>query len=164
MFAYRNTRLCSKDCICLYVCPTGATDTDNGIIDESKCISGESGCRACADACPAGAISLIPEYYPPPQVKAEAVVTAQWALVRSKVIQEEIAESIAAASDSAVTRQFAGAVVKSNRLMAEVLLAEAGYMMPQSPAVRELLTQMLTDAPADFPKAAVELLLREKTR
>ena len=26
-FAVRNLRLCTKDCLCLYVCPTGATDT-----------------------------------------------------------------------------------------------------------------------------------------
>ena len=25
--AVRNIRLCSKDCLCLYVCPTGASDT-----------------------------------------------------------------------------------------------------------------------------------------
>ena len=31
--AVRNLRLCTKDCICLYVCPTGATDTEDSIID-----------------------------------------------------------------------------------------------------------------------------------
>ena len=31
--AVRNLRLCTKDCMCLYVCPTGATDTENSIID-----------------------------------------------------------------------------------------------------------------------------------
>ena len=31
--AVRNIRLCSKDCLCLYVCPTGASDTENSIID-----------------------------------------------------------------------------------------------------------------------------------
>lgn len=25
--AVRNLRLCTKDCLCLYVCPTRATDT-----------------------------------------------------------------------------------------------------------------------------------------
>lgn len=28
-YAVRNIRLCTKDCLCLYVCPTGATDTEN---------------------------------------------------------------------------------------------------------------------------------------
>ena len=46
-YAVRNLRLCTKDCLCLYVCPTGATDTENSIIDPEKCI----GCGACAAAC-----------------------------------------------------------------------------------------------------------------
>ena len=33
MRAVRNIRLCTKDCLCLYVCPTGATDTETGQID-----------------------------------------------------------------------------------------------------------------------------------
>ena len=30
--AVRNLRLCTKDCLCLYVCPTGASDTENSVI------------------------------------------------------------------------------------------------------------------------------------
>lgn len=56
MHAVRNIRLCTKDCLCLYICPTGATDTETGQIDAEKCISG---CRVCVDACPSHAISLI---------------------------------------------------------------------------------------------------------
>ena len=41
--AVRNVRLCEKDCLCLYVCPTGASDTENSVIDTEKCI----GCGAC---------------------------------------------------------------------------------------------------------------------
>jgi Fe-S-cluster-containing dehydrogenase component len=37
-YAVRNLRLCTKDCLCLYVCPTGATDTEDSIIDPNKCI------------------------------------------------------------------------------------------------------------------------------
>ena len=37
-YAVRNLRLCTKDCLCLYVCPTGATDTENSVIDPEKCI------------------------------------------------------------------------------------------------------------------------------
>ena len=33
LFAVRNLRLCTKDCLCLYVCPTGASDTEDSIID-----------------------------------------------------------------------------------------------------------------------------------
>ena len=60
LYASRNLRLCSKDCMCLYVCPTGATDTETGQIDFAKC----TGCGDCARSCPSGAISLIPKDFP----------------------------------------------------------------------------------------------------
>ena len=47
-YAVRNLRLCTKDCLCLYVCPTGATDTENSIIDTDKCIK----CGVCMAKCP----------------------------------------------------------------------------------------------------------------
>ena len=34
-YAVRNLRLCTKDCLCLYVCPTGAADTEDSIIEIS---------------------------------------------------------------------------------------------------------------------------------
>ncbi|MCL1859197.1 MAG: 4Fe-4S ferredoxin [Oscillospiraceae bacterium] len=158
MPAYRNIRLCSKDCLCLYVCPTGATDTENSIIDVTKCIPG---CMACVNACPSGAISMVPGKYPPQQPKTEAVVAAQRALELSKVQQEQMANAIVVSSDSAVTRQFAAAIAKSNLRMAEDILRESGYMLPQSDKVRELLEAMLDNTAPDFPKDAVELLLNQ---
>ena len=46
--AVRNIRLCTKDCLCLYICPVGATDTENGQVDWDKCI----GCGKCEPRCP----------------------------------------------------------------------------------------------------------------
>ena len=71
MFAVRNIKLCTKDCMCLYVCPTGATDTENGKIDESKCIDG---CRLCVDACPSNAIYLVYDRYPENIIPENAVL------------------------------------------------------------------------------------------
>jgi len=156
MPAYRNIRLCGKDCMCLYVCPSGATDTENSIIDITKCIPG---CMACVDACPSGAISMIPDSYPLQQQKSESVVAAQRALASSKARQESIANAAAASSDNAYTKQFAEAIAKSNRLMAEDILRESGYMLPQSAEVRELLKAMLESASPDFPADSAELLL-----
>ena len=155
MPAYRNVRLCGKDCLCLYVCPTGATNTENSVIDAAKC----TGCMACVNACPSSAISMVPDTYPPQQPKADAVIAAQRALARSKIEQERIAAAIAASSSSAVTRQFAAALAKSNRLMAEDILREAGYMLPQSQEARVLLESMLENAAPDFPADAARLLL-----
>lgn len=147
-FAVRNIRLCTKDCLCLYVCPTGATDTENSVIDVAKCI----GCGVCADACPSGAISMVPAEYPPQQPKTQAVAGALLALVRSKTAQSAVAAGLPG--------RLAAAVEKSNRLMAEDLIREAGYMLPQSENAREFLESLLSGTqPAGFPAQAAEDLL-----
>ncbi len=157
MHAVRNIRLCTKDCLCLYVCPTGATDTETGQIDANTCISG---CRACVDACPSHAISLVPEDYPAQQEKKDAVCTSLRKLSASKAEQEQTATAIAAASKNPVERQLAKAVAMSNRLMAEDLLREAGFMLPQSQNAVDFLRSLLKmDQPDDFPKDVVEKLL-----
>jgi Fe-S-cluster-containing hydrogenase component 2 len=158
MPAFRNIRLCDKDCMCLYVCPTGATNTENSIIDVTKCIPG---CMVCINACPSGAISMVPIDYPPQQPKRKAVIAAQRALGYSKTLQEGIANAVATSPCSIVTRQFAKAIAKSSHRMAEDILREAGFMLPQSREVRNLLESMQKNAPPDFPKDAVELLLSQ---
>ncbi len=162
MHAVRNIALCTKDCLCLYVCPTGATDTETGQIDAAKCLDG---CRACVDACPSHAISLAPDVYPPQQPKTEVVRQALMELVRSKTEQEQAALGLAEAADSPVLNQLARALAASNRLMAEDLLREAGFMLPQSDNVRNLLLALkASPQPEGFPFAAVDHLLAQLDR
>ncbi len=145
-YAVRNLRLCTKDCLCLYVCPTGATDTENSVIDVAKCI----GCGACADACPSSAISLVPMEYPPQQPKTAEVTDALRALIQSKTQVESIA--------SALPDALSVAAEKSARLMAEDLCREAGFMLPQSANAKKFLESLRTYA--GIPNEEVEFLLK----
>ncbi len=145
-YAVRNLRLCTKDCLCLYVCPTGATDTENSIIDVNKCI----GCGACAKACPSSAISMMPKELPPQQHKEDKVVEALRSLVQSKAKAENIA--------SQLPDVLSKAVAKSSRLMAEDLVREAGFMLPQSANTKEFL-ELIKIYP-DIPSDVVESLLK----
>ena len=160
MYAVRNIRLCTKDCLCLYVCPTGATDTETGQIDRNKCISG---CRVCVDACPSHAISLVPEHYPQQQEKKPAVVSKLRALSASKAEQEQLFRQLETAAPSEPARRLAYAMCRSCRLMAEDVLRESGFMLPQSKPVQTLLRSELdhvTDGafPRDAAKRLLELL------
>lgn len=156
MYAVRNIDRCTKDCLCLYVCPTGATDTETGQIDASKCI----GCSACANACPSHAIVKIPKEYPPQQEKEVPVLNVMRSLAASKAEQERMAAGIAADAKNPVEKQLAEAVARSNRIMAEDLLREAGYMLPQSPEAGELLHNILRDETDEaFPREAAERLM-----
>ncbi|MEG2073542.1 MAG: 4Fe-4S binding protein [Angelakisella sp.] len=158
MYAVRTIRLCTKDCLCLYVCPTGAADTENSIIDVAKCI----GCGACAASCPSGAISMVSGEFPPQQPKTDAVAGAMKSLSGSKSAQEKLALQIAEATNDPILRQLCEAAAKSNRLMSEDILREAGYMLPQSGNTHAFL-QSLLDAPpaADFPVDIVKKLLEK---
>ena len=160
MHAARNISLCTKDCVCLFVCPTGATDTENGQIDFAKC---QDGCRLCVDACPSHAIYLVPSVYPPPQEKSEAVRKSLFALAKSKAGQERLARSLAEASDDPVFKQLIHAIAASNRVLAEDCYREAGYILPQSEAVTSWLKQLLSEheTDKDFPSDAVKALLEK---
>lgn len=155
--AIRNLRLCTKDCLCLYVCPTGATDTEDSVIDVEKCI----GCGVCAGACPSGAISMVPEEYPPQQPKTDRVKAALNALAQSKMDGEKIALQIASEAEREGLARLMAAAAKSERLVAEDIMREAGYMLPQSGNAHALLEELAADPPTpDFPAETAKKILK----
>ena len=157
MYAVRNIRLCTKDCLCLYVCPTGATDTDNGQIDAAKCLDG---CRACVDSCPSGAISLVPRNFPPQQVKKREVTQPLQTLLNKKAREEQAADAMLKDAKTPEERQLAQALKQSIRVVMEDLSRESGYMLPQGKGARAFLKTMLDEEqPEGFPLQAVKRLL-----
>ena len=151
--AVRNLRLCTKDCICLFVCPYGATDTENSVIDVDKCV----GCGACAEACPSGAIHMVPATYPPQQKKQDSVLEAMAELSRAKADEEQIARQIAAETGEDGLARLMQAAVKSMRLVHEDVMRESGYMLPQSANAQALLAR-IADGEGASAQAAKELL------
>ncbi len=154
--AVRNLRLCTKDCLCLYVCPTGAADTEDSIIDVNKCI----GCGVCADACPGAAISMVPLEYPPQQKKKDTVVEQAVVLAKNKTKEETIAMQLADSADSDAAYRLFKAMEKAIRLVHEDIAREAGYMLPQSGNTHALLREWVNNPPSDaFPVDAAKELL-----
>ena len=154
--AVRNLRLCTKDCLCLYVCPVGATDTENSIIDTEKCI----GCGVCADSCPSGAISMVPLEYPVQQAKTSVVVDALNAMSKAKAITEKAARQISSSTDASGLKRLMKAVAKCERLVSEDIIRESGYMLPQSDNAHTLLEYFVANQPSeDFPVDAAKKLL-----
>jgi len=155
MHAARNIALCTKDCLCLFICPTGATDTENGQIDFTKCLDG---CRLCVDACPSHALYLVFDRYPVKPDKDVAVVSALDNLLESKVKQELIGAALA--QDGSGGAKLAKAIAHSDRVLAEDCAREARYMLPQGSETRELLTELLARrGDPGFPVEVVEQLL-----
>lgn len=155
--AVRNLRLCTKDCLCLYVCPYGATDTENSIIDVEKCV----GCGVCAKACPSKAISMMPIDLPPQQLKDKKVIDALNKVVENKSKAENIAKCLAKNTSNDNLYKLMVAVKKSNRYMAEDLIREAGYMLPQSANAHKLLKDLLAVDDKNMPKDIIKKLLEK---
>ena len=155
--AVRNLRLCTKDCLCLYVCPVGATDTENSIIDVDKCL----GCGMCARSCPSGAISMVPIEYPIQQPKTKQVKAALNKMAQSKSDGEKIALQVAENSENDGLYRLMKAVAKSERLVAEDIMREAGYMLPQSDNTHIMLQECIDDPSlVNFPVEVAEKLLK----
>jgi rubrerythrin len=95
---------------------------------------------------------MVPEVYPPQQPKTEEVIKVLRTLLRSKTEQECIA--------SALPGKLAVAIEKSNQIMAEDIIREAGFMLPQSDNSIDFLKTLIDQQqPEGFPKAAAEELL-----
>lgn len=154
--AVRNLRLCTKDCLCLYVCPHGATDTEDSIIDTTKC----DGCGICAQACPSGAISMVPVDFPPQQPKTDEVKAVLNEMAQRKSDGEVLAKQIATKAEKEGLNRLMSAVAMSERLIAEDIVREAGFMLPQSNNAHELLEELIANPPtSDFPIDVAEKLL-----
>ena len=94
----------------------------------------------------------MPKEYPPQQAKAAEVIAALRGLAASKMEQEQMAARLPG--------KLARALEKSNRIMAEDLLREAGYMLPQSGNARGLLKKLLSEIKdPGFPAEEAEKLL-----
>ncbi|MEG0799320.1 MAG: 4Fe-4S binding protein [Bacilli bacterium] len=155
MYAKRNIKQCTKDCLCLFVCPTGAADTENGIIDKDKC----NGCGKCALSCPSHAITMVPRVYPKQQIKEENTKNAMLKLARSKSKQEMIALDLLKNETNPSARKFLSAISKSNKIMAEDIYREAGFMLPQSKNTNEFLSDLLKDNDENLPRNTIKELL-----
>ncbi len=137
--AYRNLKLCTKDCLCLFVCPVGATNTEDGQIDFEKCI----GCGACSRACPSHAITMIPNKMPPQQKKEQQVVNELFKIADSKIEEIKMLTHLLENAKEDNEIRLLKALIHSNKVMVEDIMREAGYMLPQSSNTNKLLKQLL---------------------
>ena len=95
---------------------------------------------------------MVPVEYPPQQPKTETVINALKALLRSKSQQESIAAGLPG--------KLAAAIESSNHIMAEDIIREAGYMLPQSENTRDFLQSLHAESLQEgFPKKALDQLL-----
>jgi NAD-dependent dihydropyrimidine dehydrogenase PreA subunit len=157
MHAARNIALCTKDCLCLFICPTGATDTETGQIDFEKCIDG---CRLCVDACPSHALYLVFDRYPEKEQKSHSLGSALASVAENKVTQEAICKALE--QKGGPGEKLAKALAVSNRILAEDCTRESNYMLPQTEHVQVLLAELAErKAEKDFPYEAVEYLQKE---
>ncbi len=95
---------------------------------------------------------MVPQVYPSQQAKVDSVSLALKRLLRSKSMQEGMA--------ARMPGYLAVAIEKSNHIMAEDLIREAGYMLPQSDNARALLQSLLDHTNEDaFPIETIEKLM-----
>jgi Fe-S-cluster-containing hydrogenase component 2 len=137
----------------MFVCPTGATDTETGQIDAAACLDG---CRRCVDACPSHAIALVLDNYPQPAAKNDKVASRLLSLLDRKFAEEKTAQALQAGGSSPAAALVATALARSLRIVEEDCAREADYLIPQSHAVRSLLGELL-ERQAAKPESAFPL-------
>ena len=137
--AYRNLKICSKDCLCLFVCPTGAANNETGQIDFNTCI----GCGACAAACPAKAITMVPNKMPAQQKKDSKMVSELFKIADSKIEEIKILNYLLKHNPN---NHLIKALIHSNKVIIEDLMREAGYMLPQSKNTHNLLNRLKSNS------------------
>ena len=104
---------------------------------------------------------MVPADYPPQQPKAVRVRAVLEDLAQSKADGECAARRIAETTEKEGLSRLMTAVARSERLMAEDLMREAGFMLPQSGNVHEQLENWVKDPPcAGFPADAARKLLQ----
>ena len=74
---------------------------------------------------------------------------------------EVTARRIAESTDKDGLYRLMKAVEMSSRLMAEDVIRESGYMLPQSANSQNILIDLINDGPKGFPKAAAEEILQK---
>ncbi len=137
MFAARNSKLCTKDCLCLFVCPTGATDTETGQIDPEMCIDG---CRLCVDACPSHAIYLVYERLPEKAETEETITEVFAKIIENKAQVFVRAGLLSELSDGSPMSRFLAAVRHSAKVLGEDFIRESGYLFPQRNVLDEFFS------------------------
>ena len=80
-------------------------------------------------------------------------------VAQRKADEEKEALQIAEAAEADGLYRLMKAVAKSERLVAEDIMREAGYMLPQSNNAHELLEELIAKSPAGFPVESAKKLL-----